>query len=82
MAASPTPSLAFPVRPPSTAEAAALAVVARYFGRAGTQAATLLLGDAVDPKEAALLGDLRDQLLAGAALCEGLLALADEGYGS
>ena len=56
--------------PPSDAEAAALAVVVAYLTRAGTQAASRLLVTRPDPNEAALLAGLRDQMLAGAALCD------------
>ena len=72
----------FPVPSPSAAEAAALAAAARYLDRAGTRVASRLFGDSADPGEAALLGALRDQLLAGAALCEGLLDLAAGGDGA
>ena len=65
----------FPVPSPSAAEAAALAAAARFLERSGTRVASRLLGCGADPGEAALLGALRDQLLAGAALCEGLLDL-------
>ena len=64
------------VAPPSAAEAAALAVVVAYLTRAGTQAASRLLVARPNPNEAALLAGVRDQLLAGAALCDGLLDLA------
>lgn len=69
------------VPPPEPAEAAALAVAARYLGRAGTQAASRLLDDRSVPGDAALLAALRDQLLAGAALCDGVLDLARGGGG-
>src|SRR5687767_3750517 len=59
--------------PPDTDEAAALAVAARYLSRAGTAAGSRLLGLRVDAGEAALAVALRDSLLAGAALCAGLL---------
>ena len=72
----------FPVPPPSAAEAAALAAAARFLGRSGTRVASRLLGGDTDPGEAALLGALRDQLLAGAALCEGLLDLAADAAGA
>ncbi len=61
-----------PFAPPDPAEAAALAHAAAYLARAGTQAASRLLAA---PADAALLGALRDELLAGAALCDGLLDL-------
>ena len=71
MAASLVPSSPVPV--PTPAEAEALAVAASYLHRAGTQAATALLAQWSPPDAAALLEALRDQLLAGAALCDGLL---------
>lgn len=56
----------------SDEECAALGLAARYLLRAGTQAATRLLGrPRVDP-EAELLASLADSLLQGAALCDGL----------
>ena len=48
---SPSP---FPVVPPTAAEAAALAVAAAYFARAGTRAASGLLDGADGPGGAAL----------------------------
>lgn len=59
-----------PFARPSDKECVALGLVARYFLRAGTQAATLLLGRSrIDP-EAELLASLSDTLLQGAALCD------------
>ncbi len=69
-------SLPLPLVPePSPAEAAALGLVAGYLARAGTTAATLLLADPADLGHPALFSALRDRLLAGAALCAGLLDL-------
>lgn len=65
----------FPVPPPSPAERAALAVAARYLARAGTAAATQLLGGGADA-DTTLAAILRDQFEAGAALCRGLLDAA------
>ncbi len=62
---------------PTAAEAAALAVVATYLARAGTRAASLLLGHAPTAPDGPLLEAVRDQLLGGAALCNGLLDLAN-----
>ncbi len=73
MAASFVPSS--PVPTPTPVEAEALAVAAAYLHRAGTQAATILLGQWSPPDVAVLFGALRDQLLGGAALCDGLLDL-------
>jgi len=62
-----------PFARPSDEECAALGLAARYLMRAGTQAATRLLGRSrVDP-EAELLASLADSLLQGAALCDGLI---------
>ena len=74
MAASLVPSS--PVPAPTPAEAEALALAAAYLHRAGTQAATVLLAQWSRPDVAALFEALRDQLLAGAALCDGLLDLS------
>lgn len=63
--------------PPQREEVAALVSVAAYLHRAGTVAATQLLAQPTTA-EAPLLTALRDQLLAGAALCDGLLDLIDE----
>ena len=76
---SPSP---FPVVPPTASEVAALSVAAAYFARAGTQAASCLLDGADGSGGAALLGALRDNLLAGAALCDGVLGLAAERPGT
>ncbi len=65
-----TPAL--PVVPPDAAEAAALARAAAYLARAGTHVASLLLAS---PADGALLAALRDELLAGAAICDGVLDL-------
>jgi len=64
--------------PPDIDEAAALAVAARYLSRAGTAAGSRLLGLRIDPNEATLIEATRDSLLAGAALCDGLLDLVPE----
>lgn len=72
----PSPCLSL-VPSPTAAEAAALALVAAYLARAGTRAASLLLGHAPHALDGPLLEAVRDQLLGGAALCDGLLDLAD-----
>lgn len=64
--------------PPDVDEAVALAAAARYLSRAGTAAGSRLLGLRIDPNEATLIEATRDSLLAGAALCDGLLDLAPE----
>lgn len=66
-----------PLAPPRREEVAALVSVAAYLHRAGTVAATQLL-DHPTADQASLLTALRDQLLAGAALCDGLLDLLGE----
>ena len=68
----------FPVLPPTASEVAALSVAAAYFARAGTQVASRLLDGSDGSGGAALLGALRDNLLAGAALCDGVLDLVAE----
>ncbi len=68
-----------PVPAPTAAEADALAVVAAYLSRAGTTASTLLLAHGRDAGHPTLLAALKDQLLAGAALCDGLLDLVPDG---
>ena len=66
-----SPARPFPFPAPTPAEAAALAVAAAYLARAGTMTASLLLGQWSPPETAALLAALRDNLLAGAAICDG-----------
>jgi hypothetical protein len=68
---------ALPVPPPTDAEAAALETVRTYLARAGTQVASRVLGCPDPTGEAAALADLGNALLAGAALCAGLLELPD-----
>ena len=68
----------FPFPAPTPAEAAALALAAAYLSRAGTHAASALLVQWSPPEAAALFESLRDQMLAGAALCDGLLDLAPD----
>ena len=65
------------VLPPSTEQAAALQTTSEYLHQAGTQVASVLLGfPQVDPDTAAL-AEFSTQMLRSAALCEGLLELAD-----
>ena len=68
----PQPPFRFPFSPPSGEESVALGVAARYLLRAGTEAATRLLGRSEVDDEAELLASLSDNLLQGAALCTGL----------
>ena len=67
------PSFPFPA--PTAVEAAALAVAAAYLHRTDTRTASILLGQSSPPDVAALVELLRDQMPAGAALCDGLLDL-------
>jgi hypothetical protein len=60
---------------PTPAEAMALAGAALYLDRAGIALASLLLGRDDAAADAELAVTMRDQLLAGAALCRGLLDL-------
>ncbi len=64
-----------PFRPPDAEEAAALVRSAAYLARAGAEAASRLLGAAGSDPGDALWAAVGDELLAGAALCEGLLDL-------
>ncbi len=64
--------------PPTIEQAAALAVAARYLSTSGAAAGSRLLGWRVDSGEDALALALCDSLLAGAALCIGLLDLAGD----
>jgi len=64
-----------PFAPSDPDDAAALAHAAAYLTRAGTEAATWLLSAHAD---AVLLIAVRDELLAGAALCDGLLDLVTD----
>jgi hypothetical protein len=66
-----------PLARPTPVEADALARTAAYLSRAGTAVASHLLGADDTAGEAALAAALRDQLLAGAALCDGLLEAGD-----
>ena len=68
-------SRSLPIPPPTPAEAAALASAACYLKRAGTEAASRLLVTGPASSQTALFEALRDQLLAGAALCDGLIDL-------
>jgi hypothetical protein len=76
MATTASPPIHF--APPSDAEATALAVVAGSLTRAGTQSSSHLLATRSNPNECTLLAGLRDQMLAGAAVCDGQLDLTLE----
>ncbi len=66
------------VTPPTPEEAAALHVAARYLLRAGTEAATKLLGCDLPDVRAELWASLSDSYLHGAALCDGVTNSLDE----
>lgn len=61
-----------PFSPPTGEECVALGLAARYLLRAGTEAATRLLGRGRVDAEAELLAAMSDSLLQGAALCDGV----------
>ena len=63
--------------PPSDAQAAALQIVSEYLNLAGTQIASCLLGCPPLDRNTATLAEFSNQMLQGAALCEGLLELTD-----
>ena len=66
---------------PSLQEREALDLTASYLKRAGTEAATRLMGaPAIDFGKAALVESLRNEMSESAALCECLIALFD-GWG-
>ena len=67
----------FPFPPPTEIETAALQTVSDYLTRAGTHAASFLLGCPFPDAETGMLADLSNSLLGSAALCEGLLELLD-----
>ena len=61
----------FPFSRPSGGECVALSISARYLFRAGTEAATRLLGRARVDRETELLASLSDSLLRSAAPYDG-----------
>ena len=70
-----------PFSPPSGEECVALGLASRYLLRAGTEAATRLLGRGCVDAEAELMASLADNLLHGAALCGGLTGAVDDRVG-
>ncbi len=72
----------FPFLAPSAAEAEALTLAATYLSRAGPRIGSIFLAQWSPPEVAVVLESLRDSLLAGAALCDGLLDLANQGVRS
>ena len=76
MAIQQLPVVHFP--PPNPEQAAALHTASEYLNFAGTQVASVLLGfPPLDPNTAAL-AEFSTLMLRSAALCEGLLDLADD----
>jgi len=67
--------------PPTGEECIALNLVARYLLRAGTEAASRLLGRGRVDDEAELLASLSDSLLQEAALCDGLTGAVQDRVG-
>ena len=63
--------------PPNDSQAAALEIVSEYLNLAGIQIASFLLGCPPLDRNTATLAEFSDQMLQGAALCEGLLELTD-----
>lgn len=76
MTVHPPPVPRFP--PPSDEQAAALRTASEYLKLAGTQAATFVLGCPPLNGDTAMLAEFSNAMLSGAALCMGLLELADE----
>ena len=72
------PAPVAPLPPPTAVQAAALEIVREYLTQAGTQVASGLLGCPPLTRETATLAEFSTQMLRGAALCEGVLELADE----
>ena len=64
--------------PPSDEQAAALQTVSAYLNQAGTQVASVLLGFPALGGDTSTLAEFSTLMLRSAALCEGLLELADE----
>ena len=70
-----------PFSPPTAEECVALGLAAHYLLRAGTEAATRLLGRGRVDAEAELMASLSDSFLQGAALCDGLTGAVDDRVG-
>jgi hypothetical protein len=71
------PASPLPFAPPNSAEAEAIRAVGRYLNRAADVVGTRLLQSGLPRDEAIFLDAVREQARAGAALCEGLLDLAE-----
>lgn len=67
--------LSFP--PPDEEQAVALQIVSDYLSLAGTQTATLLLGCPKVDNDTTVLAEFSNSMLRGAALCAGLVRIAD-----
>ena len=70
------PVVHFP--PPNAEQAVALQTTRAYLHGAGTQVASVLLGFPPLNPDTAALAEFSSLMLRSAALCEGLLELADE----
>ena len=68
----------FHVPTPNDDQTAALQTASEYLTQAGTQVASILLGCPPLDGDTAVLAELSNSMLRGAALCEGLLELKDE----
>jgi hypothetical protein len=64
--------------PPTAAQAEALQTVSDYLNQAGTQVGSVLLGFPQLTGDTATLAEFSTLLLRCAALCDGLLELADD----
>jgi hypothetical protein len=67
----------FPFPLPTEVETAALETVSHYLTRAGTHAASYLLGCPTPDAATGMFADLSNNLLGSATLCQGMLELAD-----
>jgi hypothetical protein len=66
---------------PSAEEAVALQIVSEYLTLAGTQSASLLLGCPPLDSDTKLLAEFSNSMLNSAALCAGLVEMADAQQG-
>jgi hypothetical protein len=62
---------------PTVEEAVALQIASAYLTQAGTQVASFLLGCPPLDNGATLLAEFSNSMLTGAALCAGLVEMAD-----
>jgi hypothetical protein len=63
---------------PDQEQAVALQIASEYLTLAGTQSASFLLGCPPLDKSTTLLAEFSNSMLSGAALCAGLVELAEE----